>query len=386
MQSLVARRLRWAVPFGAAAAVAAAAILPGVAAGSDHPGLPGRSAQQLLTDLLEVRAPALYGTVVETARLGLPELPTPNGAGSADLSWTNLVTGSHTLRVWVDGPEKQRVALVGDLAESDYVHDGASVWLYSSSANEATRVTVAPNAGKTAEDNVSKHLPTPAQAAAQAIAAITPTTTVTVDDTARVAGRPVYQLVLAPKDDRSLVGKVTIAVDSQTSIPLRVQVYARGSSSPAFETGFTDVTFASPPPSVFRFIPPTGAKVSTASAGEVLSGQRSPGGGVAVRTVRPGVLMPADVPTRRLAPGGADRTRTIGDGWTAVVVTYGSAGLGAGPPRAMSTLMDAFTQVPGGRLLSTSLVSVLLTDDGKMYVGSVTPAALEQVARTGKPL
>ena len=81
MQSLTARRLRWAVPFAAGAAVAAAAILPGVAAGSDHPNLPARSAQQLLTDLLEVRAPALSGTVVETAHLGLPELPTPGGAG-----------------------------------------------------------------------------------------------------------------------------------------------------------------------------------------------------------------------------------------------------------------------------------------------------------------
>ena len=48
--------------------------------------------------------------------------------------------------------------------------------------------------------------------------------------------------------------------------------------------------------------------------------------------------------------------------------------------------MGAFTPVPGGRLLSTALVSVLITDDGKMYVGAVTPAALQQVAKTGKPL
>jgi outer membrane lipoprotein-sorting protein len=384
MQSLTARRLRWAVPFAAGAAVAAAAILPGVASGSDHPNLPARSAQQLLTDLLEVRAPALSGTVVETAHLGLPELPTPAGGGSADLSWPNLVTGSHTLRVWVDGPEKQRVALIGELAESDYVHDGSNVWLYSSSANEATRITVPADAGKAAEDQVTKQLPTPAEAAAQAIAAITPTTKVSVDATARVAGRPVYQLVLEPKDSRTLVGKVSIAVDSDTNVPLRVQVYARGSSSPAFETGFTDVTFGAPPASVFHFIPPTGAKVTTATAGDVLSGRRSASGG-AVRMVKPGTLMPADVPSKQYSPN-QPRTRKIGEGWTTVVVTDGTAGLGVGSPRELSSLMDAFTAVPGGRLLSTALVSVLLTDDGKMYVGAVTPAALQQVAKTGRPL
>jgi outer membrane lipoprotein-sorting protein len=385
MQSLTARRLRWAVPFAAGAAVAAAAILPGVAAGSDHPNLPGRSAQQLLTDLLEVRAPALSGTVVESAHLGLPELPTAGGGGSADLSWPNLVAGSHTLRIWVDGPEKQRVALVGELAESDVVHNGTSVWLYSSHANQATRITVPADAGKSAEDQVTRQLPTPAEAAAQAIAAITPTTKVSVDDTARVAGRPVYQLVLQPKDSRSLIGRVTIAVDSETSVPLRVQVYARGASSPAFETGYTDVTFAKPPASVFRFIPPTGAKVTTATAGQVISGERSAGGDGAISIRKPGTAAPTQTPSVRTSPGGPGSPR-IGEGWTTVVVTDASTSSFADGSSSMSTLMDAFTPVKGGRLLATALVSVLITDDGKMYVGAVTPAALQQVAKTGKPL
>jgi outer membrane lipoprotein-sorting protein len=385
MQSVTARRLRWAVPFAAGAAVAAAAILPGVAAGSDHPALPGRTAQQLLTDLLEVRSPALSGTVVETAHLGLPELPSAGGAGSADLSWPTLLTGSHTLRVWIDGPERQRVALVGDLAESDYVHDGSSVWVYSSQANQATRVTVPADAGKQAENEVTKQLPTPSQAAAEAIAAITPSTKVTVDDTARVAGRAVYQLALQPKDSRSLIGRVTIAVDSETSVPLRVQVYARGSSSPAFETGFTDVTFATPPASVFHFIPPTGAKVTTATAGDLLSGAASASGGASYRYTSSGNVVQPGQKQRLVSPNGPI-TKGIGEGWTTVVVTDANAGMGVGSPRAISTLLDAFTPVPGGRLLSTALVSVLMTDDGKMYVGAVTPAALQQVAKTGQPL
>ena len=118
----------------------------------------------------------------------------------------------------------------------------------------------------------------------------------------------------------------------------------------------------------------------------MLSGQQSAGDG-AVRIRKPNTLMPADTtPTVRTSPGGPG-SRKIGKGWTTVVVTDGNTAFGGGgPSTSLSTLMDAFTPVPGGRLLSTALVSVLITDDGKMYVGAVTPAALQQVAKTGKPL
>jgi outer membrane lipoprotein-sorting protein len=389
MQTTTTRKLRWAAPFVAGAAVAAAAILPGVASGSDHPALPPRSAQQLLAGLLAAKPPALSGTVVETARLGLPELPATT-SGSADLSLPNLITGSHTLRVWLDGPEKQRVALVGELAESDVVHNGGQVWLYSSSANEATKITVPADAGQSTESKLQSQLPTPQQAAAQAIAAITPTTKISVDDTARVAGRPVYQLVLQPKDSRSLVSAVKIAVDSETSTPLRVQVFGQDRGTPAFETGFTDVTFSAPPASVFAFIPPTGAKVTTASAGEVLTGQHP--GDRLVRQYK-GVV-PAGgtvVPQMRTSTKRVDqRTRTIGTGWTAVLVMDGSAltpnGSGDGVSQAQSILLGAARKVSGGRLLTTALVSILLTDDGRLFVGAVDGASLQKVAATGRPL
>ena len=54
-----------------------------------------------------------------------------------------------------------------------------------------------------------------------------------------VAGEPAYQLVLAPKDHRSLVGKIVIAVDGKYGVPLRVQVFAKGATSPAFQVGYT---------------------------------------------------------------------------------------------------------------------------------------------------
>src|ERR1700744_2092404 len=75
-----------------------------------------------------------------------------------------------------------------------------------------------------------------------------------------VAGEPCYQLVLAPKDDRSLVGKVTIAIDGKYGVPLRVQVFAKDAASPAFQFGYTALQF--PAPANYAFPPPPGASVT----------------------------------------------------------------------------------------------------------------------------
>jgi len=402
MQTITVRRLRWIAPFAAGAAIAAAAILPGVAAGSEHPTLPTRSAAQLLTDLATASAPSLSGTIVETARLGLPELPTTGGS-AADLSLMNLVTGSHTARIWLDGPTRQRVALVGDLAESDVVHNGTALWVYSSSANTATHLTLPANSLARARSAIPTPVPTPAQVTNELLAALTPTTRVSVDATARVAGRPAYQIVIAPKDPSSLITSVTIALDSQTKMPLRVRVYGRDRGTPAFETAFTDVTFSAPPASVFAFIPPTGAQVTQSTVSQFLAHAGGTGGQI----FRHGGSVPAPsgpMPSSKTAaPSGtasgasaASRTRTIGTGWTTVVVTDGAGLTGAGGPaigagslrssdQLLSLLLRSATTVPQGRLITTALVSVLIAKDGHIYIGAVDGAALQRVAATGQP-
>jgi len=400
MQTITVRRLRWIAPFAAGAAIAAAAILPGVAAGSEHPTLPARSAAQLLTDLSTASVPSLSGTIVETARLGLPQLPQAGGS-AADLSLMNLVTGSHTARVWLDGTTRQRVALVGDLAESDVVHNGSAVWVYSSSSNTATRLTLPAGAGAATQSAIPSPVPTPAQVTSKVLAAVTPTTRISVDNTARVAGRPAYQIVIAPKDASSLITSVTIALDSQTKMPLRVQVYGRDRGTPAFETAFTDVTFSAPPASVFTFIPPTGATVTHSTLSQFLAGAGEGGGRQMFRRsastsarVAPQVTTgPPGAATKSAA--GARPARTIGTGWTTVFVTdaptLSGAGAAGGPGslrssnELLSLLLKSATTVPEGRIISTALVTVLIDNNGQVYIGAVDAAALQRVAATGQP-
>ena len=350
-------RSRWTVPAaGATAVVAALVISPMVADAA--PSLPPRTAAELLASTTAAVDHPFSGTVVETARLGLPDLPS-TGAGSTSLSAASLVTGSHTARVWYAGPGRTRIALVGDLAESDVIRDGTDVWTWSSSTNAAQHLTLP---SETAPAPAPAGGVTPAEAAAKALAAIDPTTAVTVEGTASIAGRSAYELVLAPRDTRSLVAQVRLAIDSVTSTPLRVEVFARGAGKPAFETAFTSVTFATPDPAVFAFSPPPGAKVTEQKMGAAPA---------------PGARPDAAAPT-------AQQPTVIGTGWTSVAVIEGVDLSAAGGSAQLSTLLRSARQVSGsygsGRVITTALVSALLLDDGRLLVGAVTPAVLEQAA------
>ena len=87
---------RWSPsPLGAAAISAVTA--------DASPPLPPRSAAELLVDVQNASLTGLSGTVVQDAALGLPELPVQVG-GQGSSSFTALVSGTHTLRVWYAGP------------------------------------------------------------------------------------------------------------------------------------------------------------------------------------------------------------------------------------------------------------------------------------------
>ena len=100
---------------------------------------------------------------------------------------------------------------------------------------------------------------------ATALDAVAPYADVTVDGTATVAGRPAYQLVLTPTSTLTLVGRIAVAIDAETRLPLRLQVFPRGSDGAAIEAGFTSVSFDPIDPSMFAFTPPPGTTVRQAA-------------------------------------------------------------------------------------------------------------------------
>ena len=353
--------LRWTAPALAAAAVAAVTLAPRAAAQSPHPTLPAKSPAALLAAVEQAHVQAFTGTIRTIAALGLPQLP--DYASGGGTGWQALMTGTHRLRVWVDGPQRQRVALLGDVAETDVVHSGHDVWTWASSTSTVTHSTLPAHTSKHRADvpaSAADQL-TPQAQATKALDAVNPSTIVTVDRTARVAGRPAYQLVLTPRTAATLVGSVRIAIDAATSVPLRVQVFSRGASTPAFQTAFTAINFHAPAAGVFRFTPPRGSHFSA----------QHPSQSTAPTTDR----------HQRTAP------TTVGTGWSSILVLpAGTLDLQAAPTRgsgrgsSAALLNDITTAVPQGRLLTTKLLSALITPDGRVLIGAVPPSALEQAA------
>ncbi len=137
------------------------------------------------------------------------------------------------------------------------------MWLWQSASDSVTEFTGADQAGaKKAVPQVTQTPLTPQQAANQVLAKVGKTTLVSVQANVMVvAASRRYELVLAPKDSRSLVGKVVIAIDGKYGVPLRVQLYAKGATSPAFQVGYTALQWVAPAPANFSFTPPHGASV-----------------------------------------------------------------------------------------------------------------------------
>jgi outer membrane lipoprotein-sorting protein len=360
--------LRWLLPLVAALVLAGAGSAIGVISASARSGLPPRGAAKLLVDVQQARVAGLSGTVVQTSNLGLPSLPGIGGSGSSDLS--SLVSGSHTLRVWYADPQHVRLALLGSLGESDVVRNGSDLWTWASKNRTAGHWNLPAGSSSGDKTVVPQGPTTPQQAADAALKAITPSTTVTTNGTAVVAGRSAYELVLQPRDPASLVDSVHIAVDGKTHIPIRVQVFAKGMSSPAFEVGFTSFDPTTPSASVFAFNPPPSTKVTDHGAlqppGEHASGSSSE------PSTKAGTK-----------PDAGPAPSVVGSGWTTVVVTKAPTSGSAAAPSGAGPFTEALRSLPtvsgswgSGRLLQGTLFSAVLTDDGRLAIGAVPPHAL----------
>ena len=414
---------RWIVP----AAVTALVVGGGVAASASSdavPDLPERSAADLLVAVGEAEPTPFSGTVETVAALGLPDLGDLAGGAGGDpatdpaSALMRLATGTNSLRVWVGGPEQQRVSLMEGFAELDMVRNGDVAWIYSSSDDTATRYDMTEIAAR-AEAEAAAHalahpVPNPAEPAVEPslpgelapYAAMTPdelartllaeadaTTEVTVGEAQVVAGRDAYTLVATPREDATLVQGIEVAVDAATGLVLQVRVDARGQATPAFVTGFTDLDLTMPDADRFAFAPPAGTTVvDSLEAFDARAAGREVAAPVAPDALPPTMQEPV----------------LHGPGWSRVVETTLPADAVSGPagtdaPSADVSGEDASpfggpdpeqaddvdlagllgqltTEVDGGRVFSSALLTVLHTDDGRLFVGSVDAATLQSYA------
>jgi outer membrane lipoprotein-sorting protein len=383
------RRGRWVVPAGVVAAVVGVGIASAITVAQAAPALPPRTPAQLLAAVAgdHTAPPPLTGTVVETAALGIPQLPGSQNPNTI----TSLLAGSHTLKIWYGGPRKLRLAAPVQLGETDLIRNGTTAWLWQSNSDSVTRYQIPAGHGDHAREPAMPHAPlTPQQAAQQVLKVAGRSTRVTTEANVTVAGQAAYQLVLAPKASGSQIARITIALDAQhLSVPLRVQVFAKGTASPVFQVGYTSISFVAPAASNFSFTPPPGAKVTTESLGlpDGWTGtaplQQPQGINSATQVIGKDWTAVAVLPAADVLPGGglspvAGAGNAAGVAGQAARSASGGGGSISGSAMIGALLLAAHP-VHGawgsGKLLHTSLVSMLITN-GHVLVGAVTPSVL----------
>jgi outer membrane lipoprotein-sorting protein len=360
------------------------------AAARSSPQLAPVSAERLVANMLRSMSadPPVSGAMTAHLDLGFPDLPDEGpGQATGPAAIIASLGGNHRLRVW-HSRDGVRVSDLLPTAERSIVVSRTQAWLWDSSSMTAVRLGTGIDPGTAIAAQKAASMMDPVQLAQQALAAIAPTTRVTVAGSTSVAGRSAYVLSLEPRTSATLVGRVELYVDASRWMPLGGAVFARGATSPALSVKFTSVSFAPIDPAVYRFTPPAGAKIVTphrsfhaagscpppmqcpmqpppmsgsASAGNATTGKATTGLG---KRINP-----------RLSPS---NVRTFGSGWASIVavraptfqqLAQATAGTGIDVPRLLPF---------AGPLFSVSLVP--RGDHAWLMFGAVPPSALQSAS------
>ena len=405
---------RW-IPAAAVASLIAAGtiVLPMQANAVDLPDL---TPQQVML-LMDGEIQGFSGTIVKTSELGLPpiqlssmmdedmikEMEEKLPEGFEDFVPTlieqNLVTqaveliaGTHKIRVYASA-EGTRVQILDPMKQRDLIVNKDEFWFYDS--RKATAITGTfdmqvdqadvDKAQADAEAKLAEYaaaiqldISNPEAVANYLMEKIGENTTVSVGKDHRVAGRTAYQLIAQPNADNSLIESVVISVDSETGMALDVKVYSVEQDAPAMHVGFESISFEIPDASIFSFTPPAGTTVETFEAPEDLEAElerlKTEGSNL---TEEQKLAYKAELEAKY-----ADQSKPelIGQGWESVI--YLSAIPSEIPMGLLENELfaDLMTKVPGGKVFSTPVLNVLITDSGEVYAGAVTIAFLQEVA------
>ena len=406
---------RWAPAALVATAITAGTIaLPMQANAVDLPDL---TPQQVMM-LMEGEIQGFSGTIVKTSELGLPPLQMssmmnedmikemeeklPEGfedfvpsliEQNALTQAVELIAGTHKIRVYAS-TEGARVQVLDTMSQRDVVINKNEFWFYDS--RKATAITGAIAPIDQAEVDAAQ---TEAQAKLQEYAAqiqldisnpeavanylmeqIGDSTSITVGTDHRVAGRTAYQLIAQPNASNSLIEYVILSVDSETGMALDVKVYSKEQEAPAFHVGFESISFEVPNASMFSFTPPAGTIIETLEVPAELEAELErlmTEAEASDLTEEQKLALKAELEAKY---GQGARTELIGEGWESVM--YLSAIPSEIPMGLLENELfaDLMTTVAGGKVFSTPVMNVLITDSGEVYAGAVTIAFLQEVA------
>lgn len=359
-----------------------------VAARSGAPTPPAKPLPEALHDALA--APEPEGI---TARINFTNRLFPSGALLGNVG-SALMSGASG-RLWLTNDGRGRLELQSDAGDAQIVWDSSKVTIFDASSNTVYHYALPAKAAEPSKPD-SGAAPTVAEIQ-DFLTRLAEHASVSGANPTDVADQAAYSVSVAPKHDGGLLGSVELAWDATHGVPLRVGVYAQGSSSPVLELTATQISYGPVAASDVEATPPASAKVVDLGAAAKNADPSAPDtrvSGVAAVQAAAGFTVTAPDTLVGLPRNGATLVGPADS--KAALIVYGQ-GLGAiavlerkadssapqgGPLSSLPKLsLDGIT----AHELATQLGTVVEWQRGGVaYVlaGSLPPAAAEAAARS----
>ena len=371
----------------AAAVLAAGGAAIAVAAGGGGPTPPSKPLDQAIHDALAAQpAEGVTARVAFTNKL-FPSGTLVGQVGSA------LMSGA-TGRLWLTNDGRGRVELQSDAGDVQIVWDKKQVSIYDASANTVYRADLPAGHDTSTPGTDTNAAPALADidtflsrlGAHWAISGAQPTD---------IAGQAAYSVSVSPKHDGGLLGSLELAWDAVHGAPLRVGIYAQGSSQPVLELAVTDIAYGAVPSSEVEVAAPADAKVvdlgsgptgDKSSSGPAVTGLQAVQAAADYPVVAPDSLVGLPRRDVRLV-GGKAALALYGQGLGGIVLVERKADTASAGGSALSSLPTVSLDGLTAHELSTPLGTVLeWQSGGTSYVlaGSLPAAAAESAARAVK--
>jgi outer membrane lipoprotein-sorting protein len=369
-----------------AAVAAGSAALAVAASGGGGPTPPPKPLATAIDDALAGTAPdGITADITFTNKL-FPSGALTGAAGSA------LLSGA-TGRLWATNDGRGRLELQSSAGDVQILWSADQVTVFDASSNTVYKFTL-PKQAPPATGSADAGAPPALSEITTFLTSLSNEATVSGAQPDNVGNQPAYTVTISPKHDGGLLGSAQLAFDAARGIPLRIAIYAQGSSTPALALEANHVTYGAVPSSTVDVTPPAGATVvdlSSAASGKDQSGTgaTTPVSGLAA--VQAAVDFPVAAPDTLV---GLPRQHVGLAGKNAALVVYGQ-GLGAilvvehkadtaKPTGMISGLPTISLNGVTAHELATQLGTVLeWQQGGRSFVlaGSLPPAAAESAAR-----
>jgi hypothetical protein len=225
---------RWAV---VVVGVAVLCCLP-VLASAIPASVPPVTAAQLKDRILTSQDQSFAGYAESDAAFDLPDFP-------AFSTVTPLLDGITRIRVWQQNPDHWRVDTLSDTGEDDTYQAGDDEYVWDSGAELLTGIY----------GSQSVRLPragdlVPPALAIRILDEAGPDARLRLLAPRRVAGQSVAGIAVTPASAASTIGQADIWANPGTGLPMLVEIFGRGTTTPALTTQFLQAGSWKPDPAI----------------------------------------------------------------------------------------------------------------------------------------